>query len=218
MKELQTKLDNLRKVAEGLERVHKGTTIGSLAGGVLGAVGGVTSIVGLILAPFTLGASLIVTGVGVGVGALGGVTAGASNITKMANESSDRKAVRSIIEEFKEKTEAVVTWLQEIGNSLQTINNRFDLADPSESQNSSLNQNKLISLGYRAGKGLGGIAELVRLARVINIGKIAAQTSRVVRVAEVATGVISGVFVAVDISVGATREILIHREKIASSQ
>ncbi|KAM6923969.1 serine/threonine-protein kinase Nek3-like [Xenentodon cancila] len=125
VKDLQTKLKMLRDLADGLERVHEGTTISSLAGGVIGAAGGITSIVGLILAPFTLGASLIVTGVGVGVGALGGLTAGVSNITNMVNQSTDRKAIRSIIKEFEQKISAVVTWVQEISYSLQTISSRY---------------------------------------------------------------------------------------------
>ncbi|KAF1384665.1 hypothetical protein PFLUV_G00122550 [Perca fluviatilis] len=189
VKELQTKLDKLREVADGLERVHEGTTIGSLAGGVIGAVGGITSIVGLVLAPFTLGASLIVTGVGVGVSVAGGVTAGASNITNMVNQSSDRKAVRSIIKELEQKVIAVTTWLQEIG---------CESVDITDNENSELNEDNVLRLGCRAAKCLGGISEAVRLGRVLTIGKTVAQTSRVVRVAEVATGVFSGLFVAVD--------------------
>ncbi|XP_071314257.1 uncharacterized protein [Trachinotus anak] len=199
VKELQTKLTKLRDVADGLESVHQGATIGSLAGGVIGAAGGITSIVGLILAPFTLGASLIVTGVGVGVGALGGITAGTSNITNMVNQSSDRKAVRSILKEFAQKIQAVVTWLQEISNSLQNIRRRCGSADRLDTEASQLNPENLTRLGFRAGRGMAGIAELVRLVQVMNIGKIAAQASRAVRVAEVATGVLSGLFVAVDI-------------------
>ncbi|XP_044219750.1 serine/threonine-protein kinase kin-29-like [Thunnus albacares] len=196
VKELQIKLDKLRDVADSLERVHQGTTIGSLAGGVIGAVGGITSIVGLILAPFTLGASLIVTGVGIGVGTLGGVTAGASNVTNMVNQSSDRKAIRSIIKEFDQKMNAVVIWLEEINNSLQKIRSRSESVD---TEAGNLQQENLFRAGVRAGRGLGGIAELLRLVQVMNIGKIAAQVSRAVRVAEVATGALSGLFVAADI-------------------
>ncbi|KAE8286266.1 Serine/threonine-protein kinase Nek1 [Larimichthys crocea] len=195
---LQTQLEKLRSVADSLERVHQGTTIGSLTGGVIGAAGGITSIVGLILAPFTLGASLIVTGVGVGVGVAGGVTAGASNITKMVNESSDRKAIRSIIKEFNEKTDAMVLWLQEIGNCLQELNARHS-GDIPNTENIPLGQKTRARFGTAVGRGLGGLTELTRLLRVVNIGEIAARASRVVRVAEVATGVLSGLFVAVDI-------------------
>ncbi|XP_016525035.1 caM kinase-like vesicle-associated protein [Poecilia formosa] len=196
VEDLQEKLERLRALADGLERVHEGTTIGSLAGGVIGAVGGITSIVGLVLAPFTLGASLIVTGVGVGVGVAGGVTAGASNITNMVNQSSDRKAVRSIIKEIEKKISAVVTWLLEINSSLQAINSQCPQTPGTDS---TFTEENLRRVGVRAGRGLGGIAELVRLVRVANIGQLAAQTSRAVRVAEVATGVLSGLFVAVDI-------------------
>ncbi|XP_042349813.1 uncharacterized protein LOC121948481 [Plectropomus leopardus] len=183
-------------VAEGLERVHQGTTIGSLTGGVIGAVGGITSIVGLILAPFTLGASLIVTGVGVGVSVAGGFTAGASNITNMFNQSSDRKAVRSIIKKLEEKVNVVVAWLQAIVSILENMRSRCDSANITGSK---LDESNLLKFGCRAGRGLGGVAELVRLLQVMNIGKIAAQASRVVRIAEVATGVFAGLFVAIDV-------------------
>ncbi len=59
-----------------LKEIHHKHTIGSLSGSVIGAAGSITALVGLILAPFTLGASLIVAGVGIGVGVTGGVTGG----------------------------------------------------------------------------------------------------------------------------------------------
>ncbi|KAL7395286.1 hypothetical protein ABVT39_013780 [Epinephelus coioides] len=199
VKELQTMVDKLRDVADSLERVHQGATIGSLTGGVIGAVGGITSVVGLILAPFTLGASLIVTGVGIGVGAAGGVAAGASSITKMVNQTSDRKAVRSIIKTIEQKVNSVVCWQQEISYILEEIRSRCDSADTTSNEVSELNQGNFGAGCMRTGKGLGGIAELVRLVQVTNIGKVAAQGARVVRVAEVASGVLSGLFLAVDI-------------------
>uniref|UniRef100_A0A8C4DU78 non-specific serine/threonine protein kinase n=1 Tax=Dicentrarchus labrax TaxID=13489 RepID=A0A8C4DU78_DICLA len=198
VKELQEKLKQLRDLADGLESVHTNTTIGSLTGGVIGAAGGITAIVGLILSPFTLGASLIVTGVGIGVSTLGGVTAGASNIRNLVKSSSDRKAVRTIIKEFEEKMKAVITWIKQINESLQAIRSRFESADLS-TEHTEFSPENLVRLGSRAGRGLGGIAELVRLVQVVNVGKIVAQTSRAIRVAEVATGVFSGLFLAVDL-------------------
>uniref|UniRef100_A0A667WKJ0 Protein kinase domain-containing protein n=1 Tax=Myripristis murdjan TaxID=586833 RepID=A0A667WKJ0_9TELE len=192
VKELQTNLDKLRTVADGLERVHQGTTIGSLTGGVIGAAGGITSIVGLILAPFTLGASLVVTGVGVGVAAAGGLTAGVSNITNIVNQSSDRKAVRRIIKEFQEKIEAVVMWVQEIREGLELLST---ICDSTLLKGSSATLENVTS-SIRLGKGLAGITELVR---VINVGKVTVQAARAVRVVEVAGGVLAGLFVAVDL-------------------
>ncbi|KAL0970071.1 hypothetical protein UPYG_G00236760 [Umbra pygmaea] len=194
VKALQTNLDKLRVLADGLERVHQGTTIGSLAGSVIGAAGGITSIVGLILAPFTLGASLIVTGVGVGVAVAGGATAGVSNITNMVNQFTDRQAIKNIIKEFQEKMNSVVISLQDIADGLETLK----MSDCFNEESNSFNAGK-IKTGARVGRGLGGIPELVRLLQVTNIGRVAAQTARAVRLAEVATGLFSAFFIAVDL-------------------
>ena len=195
MEELRTTLDKLRTLAGGLESIHKGTTIGSLTGGVIGAAGGLTSKVGLILAPFTLGASLIVTGVGIGIAVTGGATAGVSNITNMVNQSTDRRAIKNIIKEFQEKMNSVVTSLQDIAEGLETLMQ----SSSSKIKSAGFNVEAAASAGVRAGKGLAGTIELFRLLRVANIGKVAAQTARAVRVAEVATGIFSAFFVAVDI-------------------
>ncbi|XP_036845083.1 probable serine/threonine-protein kinase DDB_G0284251 [Oncorhynchus mykiss] len=195
VEELQTNLNTLRTLADGLECVHQGTTIGSLTGGVIGAAGGITSIVGLILAPFTLGASLIVTGVGVGVAVFGGATAGVSNITNMVNQSTDRKAIKNIIKEFQEKMNSVVTSLQNIAEGLETPR----MSGSFTTERDILNAEKLANAGARVGRGLGSIPELVRLVHVASIGKVAAQTARAVRVLEMATGIFSAFFVAVDI-------------------
>ncbi|KAJ8007604.1 hypothetical protein DPEC_G00095750 [Dallia pectoralis] len=195
VKGLQQDLDKLRKLADGLERVHQGTTIGSLTGGVIGVAGGITSIVGLILAPFTLGASLIVTGVGIGVAVAGGATAGVSNITNMVNQSTDRQAIKNIIKEFQEKMNSVVMSIQDIAEGLETliVSGSFD------TRSENFDAGKLLGVGTKVGRGLGAIPELVRLLQVVNIGKVVAQTTRVMRVAEVATGIFSAFFIAVDV-------------------
>ncbi|KAM4611621.1 apolipoprotein L3-like [Polymixia lowei] len=212
IEDLQANLDKLRTLADGLENIHRGTTIGSLTGGVIGAVGGVTSIVGLILAPFTLGVSLVVTGIGVGVAVAGGATAGISNITNVVNQSTDRQAVRSIIKEFSEKMNSVVTTLQEISEGLEELRQN---ADSPDFEGSGVNAEVLRRAGARVGRGVGGISELVRLVQVVRLGKVAAQTARIVRVAEVATGVLSGLFVAVDVFFIAMDAKEIHQIKQA---
>ncbi|KAM3607212.1 uncharacterized protein V6R79_003495 [Siganus canaliculatus] len=174
--EVQTKLYHLYKLADQLEQLHQSTTVGKR---------------GSILAPFTLGTSLIVTGVGIGVGTAGGVTAGVSNITSVVKKSADRKAVQNCIDEIEQKINIVVTWLQEISHGLERISTEY--------ATKSQNDIGFTRLSARAARGLGGIAELIRLARVINIGRIAAQASRAVRVVEAATGVLAGLFLAVDI-------------------
>ncbi|KTF81031.1 hypothetical protein cypCar_00037957 [Cyprinus carpio] len=73
-KDLEALVSEWGRITDSMESAHYSATAGSLSGSVIGAAGGITALVGLILAPFTLGASLIVTGVGVGVGVAGGVT------------------------------------------------------------------------------------------------------------------------------------------------
>ncbi|XP_030635279.1 serine/threonine-protein kinase Nek11-like [Chanos chanos] len=193
--ELNDNLVKLRALADGLEKVHYGATVGSLTGGVIGAAGGITSIVGLILAPFTLGASLIVTGVGVGVAVAGGATAGISNITNMVNQSTDRKNIRNIILEFQEKMNSVVICLQHITEGMEELKHQISL----KSEQQSPSGGTIVKVGARVSRGLGAVPELVRLLQVANMGKVAAQAARAVRVAEVATGVFSAFFVALDV-------------------
>ncbi|KAK9971320.1 hypothetical protein ABG768_024694 [Culter alburnus] len=193
--ELYERLKVLEELANGLERVHFNTTVGSLTGGVVGLAGGITSIVGLILTPFTLGASLIVTGVGIGVAVAGGVAAGASNVTKMVNERSDRQKIKMLITELQEKITSTSSCIRNIHIAIETQK----VLSKSKSWSSEESETDWANVGARLGRGLGGISELVRLIQVGNVGRIAAQTARAVRVAEAATGVLTGLFVAVDI-------------------
>ncbi|XP_043100837.1 probable serine/threonine-protein kinase DDB_G0284251 isoform X2 [Puntigrus tetrazona] len=192
--ELYKILDVLRKLAEGLEMVHFNTTVSSLTGGVVGLAGGITSVVGLILAPFTLGASLIVTGVGIGTAVAGGIAAGASNITNMVSQQTNRQKIKMIITEFQDKITSTVCCIQNISIAVETLEKDF-----STSSGSLSNPQSGMSVGARLGRGLGGIPELLRLTQIVNVGKIAAQAARAVRMAETVTGVLSALFIAVDI-------------------
>ncbi|XP_067256633.1 uncharacterized protein [Chanodichthys erythropterus] len=187
-------LEELRALADDLERVHFNTTVGSLTGGVVGLAGGITSIVGLILSPFTLGASLIVTGVGIGTAVAGGVTSGVSNITNMVNQRTNRQKIKTIIKEFQEKMMSTVCCIQNIQIAMETLQNQFSTSNESFS-----NAQAGANAGVRIGRGLGGIPEILRVIEVVNVGKVAAQAARAVRVAEAATGVLSALFVAVDV-------------------
>ncbi|ROL44947.1 Serine/threonine-protein kinase Nek1 [Anabarilius grahami] len=187
-------LEELRALADDLERVHFNTTVGSLTGGVVGLAGGITSIVGLILSPFTLGASLIVTGVGIGTAVAGGVTAGVSNITNMVNQRTNRQKIKMIIKEFQEKMTSTVCCIQNIHIAMETLENQFSTSNGLFS-----NAQSGANAGVRIGRGLGGIPEILRVIEIVNVGKVAAQAARAVRVAEAATGILSALFVAVDV-------------------
>uniref|UniRef100_A0A8C1JXP0 non-specific serine/threonine protein kinase n=1 Tax=Cyprinus carpio TaxID=7962 RepID=A0A8C1JXP0_CYPCA len=194
IKRLYRMLEELRALADDLERVHFNTTVGSLTGGVLGLAGGIASVAGLILSPFTLGASLVVTGLGIGTAVAGGVTAGASNITNMINQQTNRQKIKMLIKEFQEKITSTVCCIQNIQIAVETLERQFSTSDESFS-----NAQPGANAGARLGRGLGGIPELLRVIEVVNVGKVAAQTAKAIRVAEAATGIFSALFVAVDV-------------------
>ncbi len=195
-----------------METVHYNTTVGSLTGGVVGLAGGITSIVGLALAPFTLGASLIVTGVGIGTAVAGGVTAGVSNITKVVNQQTNKQKIKMIITEFQEKFISTSCCIQNIQIAVET-QNMFPITNESLSD-AQFETNDEADAFLQLGRGVGGFSAFTRIAQITGVGRVtgaaaqtagssagraAAQAARIVRVAEAASGVLAGLFVAVDV-------------------
>lgn len=186
---LKGQIRHLDEITNELETVHRKTTIGSLTGGVIGAAGGITSIVGLVLAPFTLGASLAVTAVGVGIAAAGGATGAASNITNMVRQKSLRKTIEDILNDFQDKINPVLI-------SVNKINGR--VAKMQEYSKVALMTHKA-EAGISVGRGATGLVQAIRLAKAINIGRVAAQASRAVSVAGKLTTVLSGLMLILDV-------------------
>lgn len=90
----------LNALAEDISDFHHKAKIAGITGGTTTAVGGVTAIAGLALAPFTLGVSLVVTAVGVGVAAAGGITSASAAISDNVNNMHDRKKVNCKFSSF----------------------------------------------------------------------------------------------------------------------
>lgn len=67
-------------------KVSKGTKIAGITGGATTVAGGVAAAAGVILSPLTLGASLALTAVGVGVAAAGGITGASAAIANKVTE------------------------------------------------------------------------------------------------------------------------------------
>jgi len=83
----------LHAIADDISEFHQKAKIAGITGGTTTAVGGVTAIAGLALAPFTLGVSLVITAVGVGVATAGGITSASAAISDNVNNIQDRKKV-----------------------------------------------------------------------------------------------------------------------------
>ncbi|XP_076144928.1 uncharacterized protein LOC143127358 [Alosa pseudoharengus] len=186
---LKEQTRHLDEITDQLEKVHRKTTIGSLTGGVIGAAGGITSIVGLVLAPFTLGASLAVTAVGVGMAAAGGATGAASNITSMVRQKTLRKTIEDILTDFQDKINPVLISVNKI---------KFRVAKMQEYRKFAITTHKL-QAGIGAGRGAAGLLQVVRLAKAVNVGRVAAQATRAVSVAGKLTTVLSSLMLVLDV-------------------
>lgn len=96
---LREHISALTAIADSLDKVQKKTKTMSIAGGTTGAVGGVAAVVGIALAPVTMGASLVATAIGAGmVASAGGMGAHAAIANK---KTVERKTVEKIVQDYK---------------------------------------------------------------------------------------------------------------------
>lgn len=100
---LQQRILELLALADSADNFHKKTVTASMGGGLASVAGSITTITGLILAPFTAGTSLIVTAVGIGIATAGGVTSASANITDTVHSKTDRKKVEKMIHDYQEE-------------------------------------------------------------------------------------------------------------------
>uniref|UniRef100_A0A3B5B4A8 Si:cabz01007807.1 n=1 Tax=Stegastes partitus TaxID=144197 RepID=A0A3B5B4A8_9TELE len=105
----------LHAIADDISDFHHKAKIAGITGGTTTAVGGVTAIAGLALAPFTFGASLVITAVGVGVATAGGITSASAAISDNVNNMHDRKKVEAVLLDYENH-------LLDIGKILHFIN------------------------------------------------------------------------------------------------
>uniref|UniRef100_A0A3P9JR41 Uncharacterized protein n=1 Tax=Oryzias latipes TaxID=8090 RepID=A0A3P9JR41_ORYLA len=94
---LEKGIKSFQAICAQLEKMKKTNKAMGIAGGTTGAVGGVAAVVGIALAPVTMGTSLIVTAVGAGVAAsAGGFGAHAFKTNKkMVNRSTVEELVNN---------------------------------------------------------------------------------------------------------------------------
>ncbi|KAL0201140.1 hypothetical protein M9458_004327, partial [Cirrhinus mrigala] len=169
---LQRRILELLALADTADSFHKKT--------VSAAVGGAT-ITGLILAPFTFGTSTIVTAVGISVATAGGITSATANITDAVQSKMDRKKVEKMIQGYQNEINDIrdcLEFLQEGMNTLQ----EWDFRGYSESVvNTSLSRNikHVMKEGGRAG--------------------VAGGAAKAARAVSITTGVMSTLFLALDV-------------------
>uniref|UniRef100_A0A3Q2NTY4 Si:cabz01007807.1 n=1 Tax=Fundulus heteroclitus TaxID=8078 RepID=A0A3Q2NTY4_FUNHE len=93
----------LHALADDISEFHHKARIAGISGGTTTAVGTVTAITGLALAPFTFGASLVVAAVGVGVATAGGITSASAAISDNVHDKNERKKIEALLQEYEER-------------------------------------------------------------------------------------------------------------------
>ncbi|XP_070701322.1 apolipoprotein L1 [Pempheris klunzingeri] len=191
---------DLNGIADGLDKFSKNTKIAQITGGSTSAVGGVATIVGLALAPVTMGTSLIVTAVGLGVATAGGLTSAGAGISNQVNNSMDRKAVEKIVQDYQDKMVDLNKCLTFIKQGIENLK-RFDLI---KMKKHAYNRDfPVLSSSFYEDGAMVGKAILINaneIMRVVQIANVAGSTAaRAVQIASMATGVLTGLFVGMDI-------------------
>ncbi|XP_057189660.1 apolipoprotein L1 isoform X2 [Triplophysa rosa] len=190
---------DLHAIADGLDRFNKKTKIAQITGGSTSALGGIATITGLALAPFTMGTSLIVTAVGLGVAMAGGLTSASAGISNTVNNSLDRKKVERIVEDYQEKMADLNKCMKFIKQGITNLR-KFNL---NRVKKHAYNQDfpgfdDIYEDGAMAGKAiLSNANEIMRVMQVANAAGTTA--ARAVQIASISTGVLTGLFVGMDI-------------------
>ncbi|GAA6072239.1 apolipoprotein L1 isoform X1, partial [Tachysurus ichikawai] len=191
---------DLNHIADALDRFNKRAKVAQITGGSTSAVGGVATITGLALAPVTMGTSLIVTAVGLGVAAAGGLTSASAAISNTVHGSLDRKKVERIVKDFQSKMADIDKCTRFIKRGIENLRelNAPKVKKLKTYDNDFSGINDIYEDGAMAGK-----AVLINANEITRFTKITMTTgataARAVQVAAMATGILTGLFVAMDV-------------------
>ncbi|XP_058627135.1 apolipoprotein L3-like [Onychostoma macrolepis] len=182
--ELQECIQALNHLINTFEKDLRRCTAVTIGGGIVGIAGGVTTIAGLALAPFTLGASVAVAGVGSIMAFGGGVGSGLVNFMKMHQQKKLIQNVKNGLEEFQNKIKPMTDILNVICEHYNEILRH-------------LNKPEDDIRGFI--KCAAGASEILCFMRIDDIGEVAAQASKTVRLTTTLTGVFAGISLVFDI-------------------
>ncbi|XP_060945806.1 apolipoprotein L2-like [Limanda limanda] len=107
-------LNDLEEGATQLDRMSKGAKISGVVGSSVGATGGVLSIVGLALIPFTAGVSLGLTMTGLGMGITSGVNSLVIIATEIRVNATQKNKAIEVFQKFMEDVQSLQECLDKV--------------------------------------------------------------------------------------------------------
>ncbi|XP_039871079.1 uncharacterized protein LOC120723549 isoform X13 [Simochromis diagramma] len=196
---LQHRILELLAMADAADEFHKKTVSASVGGGVASVAGSVTTITGLILAPFTFGASIIVTAVGIGVATAGSITSATAKITDTVHSNMDRKKMEKMIQGYQEEIKVLRECMEFVQKGLDTLQ-EWDFEKYAQSAaKKAMNHNikHVMKEGGRAGKAL--MINTNQLVSTVQVLGRAGGIAKAAQAISVTTGVMSALFLALDV-------------------
>lgn len=109
-------MEQLEGLGTNLHEHHRNVNITTITGASMGTVGGILSVAGLIAAPFTFGAGIVVSLVGAGIGGAGGLVMSGSKVVEIILEKLGLKDVQAAIEEDREACRELQQQLDSLEN------------------------------------------------------------------------------------------------------
>ncbi|XP_068135247.1 apolipoprotein L3-like [Hyperolius riggenbachi] len=188
-------VNGLLSIADDIDKFHKGATITNVVGSSLGIAGGITTIVGLCLAPVTFGASLIVSGVGIGVATAGGITGASASIADIVNMKNKCKNASERIDVVNE----IIKTMQDLAKNITgMVESLRVVLEVEEEDAAEADIARIAGRGVFVGVEIGRLAQLGRLSTIAARGvELAAQGARALRVV---SGVFAALFVIIDVA------------------
>ncbi|CAJ1072529.1 myb-like protein X [Xyrichtys novacula] len=196
---LQHRILELLALADAADQFHKKTVSVAVGGGVASVAGSVATITGLILAPFTFGASIIVTAVGIGVATAGSITSATANITDTVHSNMDRKKLEKMIQGYQEEIKDIREIMEFVQAGMDTLQ-EWDFEKYSQSAaKKAMNHNlkHVMKEGGRAGKAL--MINTDKLISTVQVLGAAGGAAKAASAISVTTGVMSALFLALDV-------------------
>ncbi|XP_061080671.1 apolipoprotein L3-like [Conger conger] len=167
---MQQFLVALEEEAVKLDRMKMGASISSVAGSSVSLVGGIASIAGLALAPFTAGASLTLMMVGVGLGVTSGLSSLATGITELSVNTHHRKKINEIFQRFSEDVKTMQKCLEQVARCIipNTVPDGLDVAT------------RVVTLAkttHSVSKGIDGLVDCASAKKVLRAKELASKSN-----------------------------------------
>ena len=111
----------LEELATKLHKHHRNVNISTVTGASMGTTGGILSVAGLIAAPFTFGAGIVVSIVGAAIGGAGGLVMSGSKVAEIILEKLGLKEVQAAIEDDRKACSKLQEQLDSLENVVSSL-------------------------------------------------------------------------------------------------